>query len=506
MRQRFKILATHTGQVFGRIGSFWYNTFGQPAKARKMVNLSHQFPGVWRMLAASNNLAGSSKGPERVVNHLENYKADEVMHGGDVFYDHGSKYGDTTSWPDVYNGGNVPFWILPVKTVVPYAIQTPQRKLLAGIDFFVHKDEFILFRQNPAELFENQNYLITHGRRPYLSLLARSAHAHTKGPVNEVVRYVRSDQTLLQFRRALCQLAGLAVLPTEQLLVQKTVNALETIYTFTDDVLRVDYPHVPLMAGRLYPAGTVIGPGIQVFHGNEWPQWWRAVDWKGGISLDPLLSTKGLFLFDFDVPAYGIGQDDVEDVDTIHARFPVSGSYWRDKEFWTDAAARETKQGTYLNQAVGVKQAATVEALTDLETYLAEEQRKNKQTRPDILNPFLAGLPGSVPINPLDVMFTAAFQPRAMVVTIDMRVVKRPEAVFRFLAEESPIGATMIVLAYGPRVTREDLNLNLNNVSKPHLVRVGEGLVPITQETPPTFALNRDGKRVDFVTIKQETQ
>ena len=83
-------------------------------------------------------------------------------------------------------------------------------------------------------------------------------------------------------------------------------------------------------------------------------------------------------------------------------------------------ATRESLQGLYLNDLIGLK------AVGD-----------------------------KIMVNPLDVLFPAVLNPRVMVLTIQLSAIPNVSRLYKFIQEEAPLGCLMLVLIYGPNLTDE---------------------------------------------------
>jgi len=352
------VRSTRVGLTFARLGTFWTHTFKDKAQVRRLVNMVHQTTSLQKFESTSNNLAGISGEKDRVANVVVTYDKRDVIQAGDKFYnDAGLTYGDAQSYQMIYGGGDTQFWALPLRTFIPYIIQANGRRLLIGIDFFVLKDEWILFRSNPVDLFGDEWFLIQSGKRKDLDwLLSRSIGTTAPDTTEHVVNYARNDQSPKAFELALASVAGMKILKFDQrLLIARPVGPVTT-YTFDHETIRVEYPHERLEVGKLYRKNHIIGDGIKVHPGGPVnPAWWRAIDWRGGLSLDPIIDFKGLFLKDEDVTAYASGTDpDSIGGSKVHTRLDLTGNWDLEHLYWDRMSARETDQGFFLNSVLGM--------------------------------------------------------------------------------------------------------------------------------------------------------
>jgi len=352
------VRSTRVGLTFARLGTFWTHTFKDKAQVRRLVNLVHQTTALQQFESTANNLAGISGEKDRVANVVVSYDKRDIIQAGDKFYnDVGLTYGDLQNYQLVYGGGDTQFWALPIKTFIPFIIQSRTRRLIIGIDFFVLKDEWILFRSNPVDLFGNEWFLIQNGKRKNQGwLLERAVGAAPADTIDHVVNYARNDQSPRALELALASVAGLKILKTDERLLIARPDGPVTTYTFENETIRVGYPHERLEVGKLYRKDHIIGTGVKVYPGGPTnPAWWRAIDWRGGLSLDPIIDFKGLFLKDEDVTAYASGTDaDSVAGSKVHARLDLTGNWDLEHVYWDRVAARETNQGFFLNTVLSL--------------------------------------------------------------------------------------------------------------------------------------------------------
>lgn len=352
------VRSTRVGLTFARLGTFWTHTFKDKAQVRRLVNLAHQTTAMQQFESTANNLAGISGEKDRVANVVVAYDKRDIIQAGDKFYnDTGLAYGDLQNYQLVYGGGDTQFWALPIRTFIPYIIQARGRRLLIGIDFFTLKDEWILFRSNPVDLFGNEWFLIQAGKRKNQGwLLERALGSTPPDSIEHVVNYARNDQSPRALELALASVAGMKILKFDQRLLIARPDGRITTYTFEKETVRVDYPHERLEVGKLYRKNHIIGAGIKVHPGGPVnPAWWRAIDWRGGLSLDPIIDFKGLFLKDEDVTAYASGTDaDSIAGSKVHARLDLTGNWDLEHLYWDRVSAREIDQGFYLNAVLNL--------------------------------------------------------------------------------------------------------------------------------------------------------
>ena len=346
------VRSTRVGLTFARLGTFWTQSFKDTKQIRRLVSLVHQTSILQGFESTSNNLAGVADEKDRVANQLVTYDKRDVIQGGDQFYnDEHLKYGTEFDYPGVYGGGNTKFWILPIATVIPFVIQIADRRLLVGVDFFIHEDRWIYFRENPAEIFSGERFLVVTGRKHQPWILEYAAQVSPPDTTQHVIEYARNNQAPGALGLALASVAGMKILSSEQRLLIARPSGATTIYTFEREVLRVSYVHEPLQVGKLYPKHFIIGNGVRVYPGGPTsPAWWRAIDWRGGLSLDPIIDFKGMFLKDEDVTAYAAGTDQGSlDGSKVHGRMELTPNFDLEHSYWDKVAHKETDQGFYLN-------------------------------------------------------------------------------------------------------------------------------------------------------------
>ena len=454
------LTASRTLFAFGQLGSFWNSLFAQPLMARKLLTLTDKGQCLATLANGIENLAGDSEW-ETVRNKRILFSPESVVQTGEILYDTPlgdvPVYGTPSSYQEVYNGGTVQYWMLPVQNgIIPLSIQTGVRKLMVGIDFFIAKDQYIFFRVDPRLFQDGNNYTVVTGRRRRRSYLDCAIGIATHGRPIKVAQYCRNYQTPKYFIRALAEIAGLACLEWEQKLIAMTETGLAVVYTFELETFRVEYPHDRLAVGQTYPANYVIGDAIRVDQcGGRLTDWWRATDWQGGISLDPLVNQKGLRLLDANVPAIAVSQDPNE---KLHVRFPLSDDSAQDDLYWAEVHARETQQGYYLNDIVG-----------------------------------LTSVGESMIVNPLDIFFQAVLNPRVTVLTIKSSQITNLYSLLRFIAQESPLGSLMLVLEYGPGLS-DAFSLTGNETAMISQQKL--------EQCTEHFSLDNG---VDFARIKPET-
>lgn len=464
MLQLSEIEATHRTQLFKQLGSFWYSVFSDTDKVRKLVSLARKSRIYGNIESIVHNLAGVHEVANMVTFVNVGFLPSEIFETGTQLYqDAGFNYSDDFGTGTVYGQHQINYFVLPLSRVVPITIQSRTRKLLAGIDFFI-VGRFIFFRQNPQLLFPEGSYMVERGidsnYRSFFSYFTRIYAAENE---DLIIKYFRSHQTPQFYRMALAAAGGLQILRSEQKLLEIIPNGTSTVYTFDDQVLIVDYPHDQLILGKTYPKYFIIGNGIETFQNTgDGNAWWRQVDWRGGLSLEPLLNVRGLNLIDRETVAYNAGQDTGSSGgNKVHARVRLSDDFYAEDKYWNVVAARETATGNYLNKLIGLEEEVdggnptifdTFAKLTDAFTAAND---LNQMLGLPKENPDVGALPKTELANSLDVFFQAVLGIRSMVIVLRTDNIKYPASVFDFIRREMPAGCTPVIFAYGPDFIEE---------------------------------------------------
>ncbi len=462
-----------TRSQLGRyLGSFWNSLFQNREQVAWLLELTQKSQAGSMLQSAVDDLAGNYAAASQVAQVSVAFQAREVIATGMLLYDDPEldlSYLDQTDYAALYNFFRLSYFILPVREVVPQAIQSASQGLLTiGVDFFVLKNSYIFFRQDPRLLFPGGAYLVVSGQRlnyaDSLSYLTRVPGGENR---DYVTQYLRRHQTPKALRLALAALGGLAILRQPQRLQARQQVLATTIYVFETEVLRVSYPHEPLVVGQAYPADFVIGSGVQVFQADpDRPgAWWRQVDWRGGLSLDPLVQDfKGLALLDRETVAYVAGQDAGSVTGSrVHVRVKLSDSFFAEEPYWLYVADRETSSGFYLNSLLhlpedaGVADPSVLDTFAKLRTAITAANLVNRQLNLPPEDPDLAALPNSIRVNALDLFFQAVLGDTAFVVVFDLNQIPSPAPLFDFLSREMLIGGTPVIYAYGPDLPVENI-------------------------------------------------
>lgn len=457
--------------------------FRDQAQVRRLLDL------VWQTLTLSdfNAATGRRVGDyqlSRIRSGILRFVREDVVVASRLDYDtlEAGSYGTTADYRQVFDGARD--WRgVPWKDILPLAVQGRSGRLGIGQDFWVHPGGWVFFRDDPAMEFPDGVIAILEGLSPAGSTAAAwlaGADGRYQQPL--VNKYLRCHQTPGSFRLALAAVAGLAVIESRQRLLAVIPAGRGQRYVFEQGTVIADYPHTPLVPDQDYPAGTVIGDGVQVLHDDGTARaWWRSVEWRGGISLDPFLAVRGLRALDRDVTAYSAGADAGSLAGSrLHARVQLSGDFWLEHGYWKAVAARETADRQYLNRLVGLlEDPVTPDQVGSLEALLAAAADAEHVSR--VLNlpleqPNVDALRNTRLINAIDLLFQAVFGRRGMVVVLHQGKVPRPAAALQFIREHMPSGCVPIVLSHPADLPVERITIG-DNLGVTESVTIGV-LVP----------------------------
>ena len=450
------------GRLQQTLGSFWTSVFKETDKVRVLIDSLLRTRVIGDMLAAAGNFAGD-RDAARLVRHVEiDFKPSDVIETGTQVYgdpDFPELFGTNLDANTFYGRQRIKYWALPVKSIIPVSVQARDRQWIIGSDFFIHDRRYIFFREDPRIVFPDGHYLVVRGyRTQYNSAL--SFFTGVDGVENEdlIVNYLRRSQTPGDFRLALCAVAGLAIIRKGGQLIHKTQfpNG-DVIYTFDDEMVRVDYEHEHLVEGETYAPLTVVGDIIKAAQAGIKPSsWWRQIDWKGGLALDPIVpGFPGLPLPDSETVAYVAGQDENSvNGSQVHARLKLTNDFHRETAYWEKVAKLESASGLYFNNILGLREEVDsgVESVNDtfakLLAHVEEVNKVNQLMGLEPEQPSLESLPNIKWVNALDTFFQAVLDPIAFVISFDQRRLKRQKQTFDFMARELPVGGTPIIIGF----------------------------------------------------------
>lgn len=452
-------------QLFAQLGSFWTDVFGEKEKVRQLLAVNEKTSLVNQFQSNLANLAGDHVTGRRVEQRSVTFTEDDIFETGMLFQnDPGWEYASVADAKSAYSHYRIRYWGMFLRDVVPESIQASGKSLQVGIDFFIH-GEFIYFRDDPRSLFPGFQYLVRVGKeRYYQSYL--NAFFRTNRPESDTYlqRYFRRAKSPNTFRLVLASLAGLKITGRDQYLLERheQSDSGKTVYVFEHETIRIDYDHPRLTTDRFYPADTIIGDGIEFFQRSRpGVAWWRQVDWKGGVLLDPILQGfSNMLLPDTDTIAYAAGQDEgSENGSKVHARLQLTNDFYREKTYWDQVSDRESDQGYYLNAVVGLDEESdngnprvldTFQKMLD--AYDDANELNNLLGNPKE-DPDVTALPRSKIVNAIDVFFQAMLDRKGYVVVMRPDRMPDPSPAYSFLAHERPAGAVGIFFIEGPSHT-----------------------------------------------------
>lgn len=191
------------------------------------------------------------------------------------------------------------------------ALHTPDGQLLlGGLDFMVSFDR-ILLPEHPAVLFPSGCVEVSvRSRKPWhpASFVLRQ----TTNPANATAAalLLRRAPTAGRLQRGLEALLNLTVMPTASTVEGYIPLAQGGRYLFTNQDLLVPYDHVPETFGNVLPDGYQLGQLVRVRErGDQGENWWQALDWSEGLSLDGLVPIPGLVIPPRPVRALAVEED-----------------------------------------------------------------------------------------------------------------------------------------------------------------------------------------------------
>ena len=260
--------------------------------------------------------------------------------------------------------------------------------------------------------------------------------------------------------------------------------------------------HPALVVGKTYTKYTIVGDGVEVHQPNParpGNDWWRAVDWRGGIVLDPIIRNAHLKLLDQLVPIYAAGSSDGGlSPRKTHARFQLSDDFWSETSYWNEVAAREKASGEYLNELVGLEADDGV-AYAALLASTVEANRINDALGLPLEQPPVGALSNGKLVNPLDIMFKTVLGVKSYIVVLRPEHCPNPAALYDFLRRHLPVTGVPIVLDMGPDLPVETIgtvdSIRINDLvivdgTSDVAVTAGRELVPLEDFLDQVFESN----------------
>jgi len=258
------------------------------------------------------------------------------------------------------NEGNRHYWAVqlqPAKvsaidpktfTIEPLRIDCAARPLVLNVDYYVRND-LLLFQQDPRNLFPDSIVPVAVAKLYRSSIHGFQLDTTGLKDPSHVTRYVRVSQSLKDFELAAASVAGLEILPEAATLEHIANVGSTTAYSFDKFSLRVAYEHTPMVVGTHYPKHYIIGEGLKMhYNDGRGSQWWKKVDFKGGLVMGGLTGDNGLVIPDRYVEAR---LDEGN-----HLWLALQGPDELVDEYWARVAAAENAAGKYLNDVAGLSE------------------------------------------------------------------------------------------------------------------------------------------------------
>lgn len=245
-----------------------------------------------------------------------------------------------------------PRYLVRIPTgIEPICIRGKDKELISGITFRA-ANGFLVFDEDPLEIFESNIMHVRSGWREH-----RCIHSYTMkldGVYTSgfyVAEYLRKNHSAKAMERALAEIAGIPILPSDSFL-NKTYSSPngDRIYEFEDYVVRVPHYiyHTELQPGNFYEAGTIIGDYVHIYTAPSVSDTWHQnLDWEDGLSLDGLCPFSGLV-----VPNRMIVFDAVNSTGgNYHYRPHIEGDEDTLQSYWNFIENGEKSTGNYLQDA-----------------------------------------------------------------------------------------------------------------------------------------------------------
>ncbi len=301
--------------------------------------------------------------------------------------------------------------LLPVE-LDPMVIRLGSRLLVRGSGFVAGTGWAVFYVQPIPETPGPWVLHVEHGYIRQKSLLGFPGKADNlfDRSGGHVIRYLRDQASPAMLGRALAEIAGLTVVPSDCVITDLVeIGSNWYDYIHADGRIEARYPHTPLTPGQALYAGDVIGDAVKVYHAGSSPDaWWNNVNWGDGIKLNGLCLFDGLTLPPGSVNVFARAASGPD----LHAapKYPADDYEVRDA-FWEYLAKAELASGIFLNTAIGL----TVEG---------EE----------------------APVNMLDLVFRMSWGNRAVAVDVDVGTlgVTAAARVLAFARDEAPVGSVML--------------------------------------------------------------
>lgn len=233
------------------------------------------------------------------------------------------------------------------KLYIPYSIQTQNRLLFLGIDFY-YAFNYLWFVENPITLFP-EGAVNVHEKEEF----SNSLYNFTFGTntafknIDLISNYLRNTQNRKSLKLALASILNLPVIRKGGYLYGKKIYNDHVAYVFENESINVYYEHEHLYPGAIYEKDQLIDDPIFVLTKTT-PDWYKVINWSDGLSLDNFTHFNGLSLKNeaVNIEAVSINTK----YNKIHVRFPLNEEIpgTADK-YWAHIHEVEDTTGNFLN-------------------------------------------------------------------------------------------------------------------------------------------------------------
>lgn len=470
------------------VGSFWSEHVQDRGVPLSIVGLCYrtrlfdQFETIFKKLLNDPDYT--------VTNVYHPFSVDEVIYtGGDQFDKLTDSQFSNTTIPNRFDQGGSDKWLIKLKDldidsgldvnvlqpVYPVRIKDPKgHDLIINSDFQVIND-YIIFNMDPRDLFEDNKFLITSGVRISKNIYSFPVGIETTSKLNAVQNFAKISQSPENFKLALAEVCNLKVTSATQRLlhIQKTNDGVA--YTFEKEVIHVNYSHETLVKDKLYPKNTVIGDGIKLYTPKP-GDWWSEIDFRGGLSLSPIIGKPGILLPEGFVMAYvANAQEGSTEGSKVNVRLDLIGDPDVIDAYWSEVESREVAEDTYLNAVVKIGEGdatfidSKYESIFSRIVELADntnaqnvelgiykrEYRNLKRLRDNAIidpsNPLTEHTKGIKFVKGIDVLFRAILAQTGCVIILDQKQIQsKLRDVTDFINKEQPAGTSCIMIIRFP--------------------------------------------------------
>jgi hypothetical protein len=450
------------------VGSFWLSRLRDKGQALSLIEAANLTRLLNQFKVAGNQLLGDN---EVIVENIEHpIDTGDIIYSSGTRVDTGGFFDEDTDFFKKFDEGNISTWLLPLEkipvdsglspellyTVEPLRILIGGTELIRNVDFTSY-NRHIVFYTDPRNFLKKGSisFTIATGVCKLPSIYRHAFHLETVKHNKYAADFIRNRQSPQSFCLAIASLAGQKITTHDQVL--KTVNVQETYtqYQFEKETLVVPYEHTLLQDETYYPKDYIIGDAVRVYMPKP-GDWWKDVDFKGGLAMAPITGTKGVLIPDTEVTAY------VADMHELylgeqkpHTRLELVGDPGNQDTYWDSVKDREAKFKRYLNDVAGVSisdysiaELTDVLHIAELELEVINEKNK-KQGRPEENLNIKRLDTAKKEVNALDVFFEGILGQQAFILQLDVRKIKNLQEVLSFVVRECPVGGTPIIMLYG---------------------------------------------------------